>query len=42
MRPDSGEILYDGRDLTSMDKHELNMLRREWVCCSKDRPYSTA
>ena len=29
MRPDSGEILYDGRDLTSMDKHELNMLRRE-------------
>ena len=29
MRPDSGEILFDGRDLTSMDKHELNMLRRE-------------
>ena len=29
MRPDSGEILYDGRDLTSMNKHELNMLRRE-------------
>ena len=29
MRPDSGEILYDGHDLTSMDKHELNMLRRE-------------
>ena len=29
MRPDSGEILYDGRDVTSMDKHELNMLRRE-------------
>ena len=29
MRPDSGEILYDGRDLTSMGKHELNMLRRE-------------
>ena len=29
MRPDSGEVLYDGRDLTSMGKHELNMLRRE-------------
>ena len=29
MRPDSGEILYDGRDLTSMNKSELNMLRRE-------------
>jgi ABC-type transport system involved in resistance to organic solvents, ATPase component len=29
LRPDKGEILYDGRDLTSMDKHELNMLRRE-------------
>ncbi len=29
MRPDSGSILYDGRDLTSMDKHDLNMLRRE-------------
>ena len=29
MKPDSGEILYDGRDLTSMDKLELNMLRRE-------------
>ena len=29
MRPDSGEILYDGRDLTSMNKHDLNMLRRE-------------
>ena len=29
MKPDSGEILYDGRDLTSMDKQELNMLRRE-------------
>lgn len=29
MRPDSGEILYDGRDLTSMEKHDLNILRRE-------------
>ena len=29
MKPDSGEILYDGRDLTSMGKSELNMLRRE-------------
>lgn len=29
MMPDSGEILYDNRDLTSMNKHELNMLRRE-------------
>lgn len=29
MRPDSGEILYDGRDLTSMSKKELNHLRRE-------------
>ena len=29
MKPDSGEILYDGRDLTSMNKLELNMLRRE-------------
>lgn len=29
MLPDSGEILYDGRDLTTMEKHELNMLRRE-------------
>lgn len=29
MKPDSGEILYDGRDLTSMYKQELNVLRRE-------------
>ncbi len=29
IRPDSGEILYDGRDLTSMGKHDLNDLRRE-------------
>lgn len=29
MLPDSGEILYDGRDLPAMEKHELNMLRRE-------------
>lgn len=29
MMPDSGEILYDGRDLTSMNKRELNELRRE-------------
>lgn len=29
IRPDSGEILYDGRDLTSMNKGELNELRRE-------------
>ncbi len=29
IKPDSGEILYDGRNLLTMDKHELNMLRRE-------------
>ena len=29
MRPDHGEILYDGRDLISMNKNELNMLRRD-------------
>lgn len=29
MKPDSGEILYDGRDLITMEKHELNNLRRE-------------
>ncbi len=29
MKPDAGEVLYDGRDLTSMNKQELNMLRRE-------------
>lgn len=29
IKPDCGEILYDGRDLITMDKHELNMLRRE-------------
>ena len=29
MKPDAGEVLYDGRDLTSMGKQELNMLRRE-------------
>ena len=29
IRPDSGEILYDGRDLISMSKKELNKLRRE-------------
>ena len=29
LRPDPGEILYDGRDLISMNKNELNMLRRE-------------
>lgn len=29
MRPDSGQILYDGRDLITMQKRELNMLRRE-------------
>ncbi|MCC8198102.1 MAG: ATP-binding cassette domain-containing protein [Tannerellaceae bacterium] len=29
MKPDSGEILYDGRELTGMDKHEFNILRRE-------------
>ncbi len=28
-KPDEGEILYDGRDLPSMNKQELNMLRRE-------------
>ena len=29
MRPEHGEILYDGRNLISMNKKELNMLRRE-------------
>ncbi len=29
MKPDAGAVLYDGRDLTSMGKQELNMLRRE-------------
>lgn len=29
MHPDSGQILYDGRDLTSMNKEELKMLRKE-------------
>ncbi|MDR3129015.1 MAG: ATP-binding cassette domain-containing protein [Tannerellaceae bacterium] len=29
MRPDSGRILYDDRDFISMDKPELNRLRRE-------------
>ena len=29
MRPDSGEILYDGRDLLQMNKKEINLLRRE-------------
>lgn len=29
MQPDSGEILYDGRNLTSMSKRELKQLRRE-------------
>ncbi len=29
MKPDSGEILYDGRDIISMGKKELKMLRRE-------------
>lgn len=29
MQPDSGEILYDGRQLIGMEKKELNMLRRE-------------
>lgn len=29
MRPDSGEILYDGRDFLSMNKQELKALRRE-------------
>ncbi|MCD8193892.1 MAG: ATP-binding cassette domain-containing protein [Tannerellaceae bacterium] len=29
IRPDSGHIFYDGRDLLQMNKHELNMLRRE-------------
>ena len=39
---DSGEILYDGRDLTSMDKHELNMLRREMGMLFQGSAYSTA
>ncbi|MEG1544627.1 MAG: ATP-binding cassette domain-containing protein [Tannerellaceae bacterium] len=29
IKPDSGEILYDGRDLPLMGKQELNLLRRE-------------
>ncbi|MDR1881002.1 MAG: ATP-binding cassette domain-containing protein [Tannerellaceae bacterium] len=29
LRPDSGLILYDGRDLTAMKRGELNLLRRE-------------
>ena len=29
MRPDSGQIMYDGRDLTSMNKAELKSLRKE-------------
>lgn len=29
MRADSGQILYDGRDLTGMNKKDLNQLRRE-------------
>lgn len=29
MRPDSGQILYDGRDLTSMNKTDLKSLRKE-------------
>lgn len=29
MRPDSGQILYDGRNLTSMNKAELKSLRKE-------------
>lgn len=29
MKPDAGEILYDGRNLITMDKEELNHLRRE-------------
>lgn len=29
IHPDSGAILYDGRDLTSMGKQELNHLRKE-------------
>ena len=29
LRPDSGQILYDGRDLTQMNKAELKALRKE-------------
>lgn len=29
LRPDSGEILYDGRDFLKMDSREVKMLRRE-------------
>lgn len=29
LQPDSGQILYDNRDLTSMKKHELGVLRQE-------------
>jgi phospholipid/cholesterol/gamma-HCH transport system ATP-binding protein len=29
LRPESGRVLYDGRDLLCMDRQELNRLRRE-------------
>lgn len=29
IQPDSGEILYDGRDLLKMTKKDINLLRRE-------------
>lgn len=29
IRPDKGEVLYDGRNILNMEKHELNHTRRE-------------
>lgn len=29
IRPDKGEVLYDGRNILNMEKHELNHIRRE-------------
>ena len=42
MKPDTGQILYDGRDLITMNKHELICCVGKWVCCSKVPLYSTA
>ena len=37
-RPTSGEVLYDGRDLVTMNKQEWKMLRRTSIFVpSKDR-----
>ncbi len=29
IKPDSGEVLYDGRDITQMDQHQLKEIRQE-------------